>query len=89
MIIIVDSEFQNTATFMARYNMMRETLHLELFSYIGLSDNDALIRPKITCDFDDSFSAVLGGNVFVGEPDGQFGQYKDNTMIYTKIKYNF
>jgi hypothetical protein len=69
--------------------MMRETLHLELFSYIGLSDNDALIRPKITYDFDDSFSILLGGNIFVGERDGRFGQYKDNSMVYAKIKYNF
>jgi len=86
---ISENEFHNTATFMARYDMMRETLHLELFSYIGLSDNDALIRPKITYDFDDSFSMLLGGNVFVGEQEGQFGQYQDNSMIYTKIKYNF
>lgn len=84
-----ENEFQNTATFMARYDMMRETLHLELFSYIGLSDHDALIRPKITYDFDDSFSILLGGNIFVGERDGQFGQYQDNSMAYMKIKYNF
>ena len=86
---MIDAMLQNTATFMARYDMIRETLHLELFSYIGLSDMDALIRPKITYDFDDSFSILLGGNIFVGERDGRFGQYQDNSMIYTKIKYNF
>lgn len=82
-------ETQNTATFMARYDMMRETLHLEIFSYIGLDDEDALIRPKITYDFDDSFSILLGANIFVGEREGMFGQYQDNSMVYTKIKYNF
>ena len=68
---------------------MRETLHLELFSYIGLSDSDALIRPKISYDFDDSFSLLFGANIFVGDEGGQFGQYRDNSMIYTKIKYSF
>jgi len=87
--LMLENEFHNTATFMSRYDMMRETLHLELFSYIGLSDQDALIRPKITYDFDDGFSILLGGNVFVGERDGQFGQFQDNSMIYTKLKYNF
>ncbi len=87
--MMLDDEFHSTATFLARYDMMRETLHLELFSYIGLSDKDALIRPKVTYDFDDSFSMLLGGNIFVGEREGQFGQYQDNSMIYTKIKYNF
>jgi len=84
-----DDEINNMATFLARYDMMRETLHLELFSYIGLTNSDALIRPKITYDFDDSFSILLGGNIFVGDEDGQFGQYGDNSMIYTKIKYSF
>ncbi len=86
---MTENETLNTATFLARYDMLRETLHLELFSYIGLTDYDALIRPKITYDFDDSFSILLGGNVFVGDEVGQFGQYSDNTMIYAKVKYNF
>ncbi len=86
---IYDDEAINTATFLARYDMLRETLHLELFSYIGLTNNDALIRPKVTYDFDDSFSILLGGNIFVGDEQGLFGQYGDNSMVYAKIKYNF
>ena len=86
---MVDDEVNNMATFLARYDMLRETLHLELFSYIGLTGEDALIRPKITYDFDDSFSILLGANIFVGDKDGMFGRYQDNSMIYTKIKYSF
>jgi len=87
--LMIDDEINNMATIMARYDMMRETLHLELFSYIGITGEDALIRPKITYDFDDSFSILLGANIFVGEESSQFGQYQNNTMVYTKIKYNF
>ena len=86
---MVDEEINNMATIMARYDMMRETLHIELFSYVGLTGEDALIRPKITYDFDDSFSILFGANIFTGSRDGQFGQYQDNSMVYTKIKYNF
>ncbi|MEA3317337.1 MAG: DUF1302 family protein [Bacteroidota bacterium] len=84
-----NNELENTMTFLARYDMFRETLFLELFSYIGLSSEDALIRPKITYDFDDSFSILLGSNIFIGDRDGRFGQYKDNSMGYLKFKYNF
>jgi hypothetical protein len=87
--LLDNPETNNTATFMARYDMMRETVHLDLFSYIGLDDGDALIRPKITYDFDDSFSILLGSNIFVGDREGMFGQYQDNSMIYAKIKYHF
>jgi len=87
--MMIDDEINNMATGLIHYDMMRETLHLELFSYIGLTNGDALIRPKISYDFDDSFNILLGANIFVGDEAGQFGQYKDNSMIYTKIKYNF
>ena len=87
--LIMDDEINNMATALIHYDMLRETLHLELFSYIGLTNGDALIRPKISYDFDDSFNILIGANIFVGDEEGQFGQYKDNSMIYTKIKYNF
>jgi len=86
---ILNEKTENTMTFLARYDMFRETLHLELFSYIGLTNEDALIRPKITYDFDDSFSILLGSNIFVGDEKGRFGQYGDNSMAYMKIKYSF
>ncbi len=86
---MTEDETNNMATFLAHYDALRETLHLELFSYIGLTDGDALIRPKITYDFEDSFSILLGSNIFVGDEKGQFGQYGDNSMVYMKIKYNF
>jgi len=86
---ILNEQTENTMTFLARYDMFRETLHLELFSYIGLTNEDALIRPKITYDFDDSFSILFGSNIFVGDENGRFGQYSDNSMAYVKLKYNF
>ncbi|MCD6347382.1 MAG: hypothetical protein J7L96_08190 [Bacteroidales bacterium] len=86
---LLNDKVQNTMTFLARYNMFRETLHLDLFTYVGLTNKDALIRPKITYDFDDSFSILLGSNIFVGDEKGRFGQYKDNSMLYMKLKYNF
>ena len=86
---MLKSETENTMTFLARGDLLRETLHLELFSYIGLTNEDALIRPKVTYDFDDSFSIQLGANIFVGDEDGRFGQYADNSMGYMKLKYSF
>jgi len=86
---MIDDEINNMATGLIHYDMLRETLHLELFSYIGLTKSDALIRPKVSYDFDDSFSILLGGNIFVGDEDGMFGRYNDNSMVYAKIKYNF
>ncbi len=86
---LVNDQTENTMTFLARYDMLRETLHLELFSYVGLNYGDALIRPKVTYDLEDSFSVLLGANIFTGDSRGNFGRYDDNSMVYTKIKYSF
>jgi len=86
---ILNPETENTMTFIARYSTPNDLLHFELFSYIGLTNEDALIRPKITYDFDDSFSILLGSNIFVGDRSGRFGQYQDNSMMYLKLKYSF
>jgi hypothetical protein len=86
---ILNEKTESTMTFLARYDLLRETLHLELFSYIGLTNDDALVRPKITYDFEDSFSILLGSNIFIGDEKGRFGRYKDNSMAYIKLKYSF
>ncbi|MCD6102191.1 MAG: hypothetical protein J7J77_03980 [Candidatus Cloacimonetes bacterium] len=86
--LIKNDEFENTMTVLASKDFLRETLRLELFSYIGLNNSDALIRPKITYDLADGFELLLGANIFLGS-EGRFGQYDDNDMVYTKIKYSF
>jgi hypothetical protein len=84
----LDNEFQSTMTFMISKKLFNETLLLEFFSYIGLTDSDALLRPKITYDLADGLELLLGGDIFIGD-EGNFGQYNDNNRIYTKLKYSF
>lgn len=83
-----NEQFENTMTVMALKDFFREKLWLELFSYIGLNNGDALIRPKATYSLADGFELLLGANLFVGD-EGRFGQYTDNDMVYMKLKYNF
>ncbi len=85
---IDQDEFENTMTVRARRDFLRETLTLELFSYIGLDHNDALIRPRLYYDLADGFEILVGANLFTGN-QGRFGQYEDNDMGYFKIKYSF
>ncbi len=81
-------EMENTMTILAKKDFFREKLWIELFSYIGLNNEDALVRPGIIYDFADGFEIKGGANIFVGE-SGRFGQYDANDMVYMKIKYSF
>ncbi len=85
---VEQDEFDNTATFLARRDFLRETLTLELFTYLGLNNSGALIRPRIYYDLADGFEILLGANFFAGD-EGRFGQYQDNNMAYFKVKYSF
>ncbi len=85
---IHNDEFSNTMTFLVMEDFLRETLRLEFFTYYGINNQDALLRPKITYDFADGFEVQLGANIFIGE-EGNFGQYDKNDMIYSKLKLSF
>ncbi len=86
---ILKDQFENTMTFLARKDFLRETLFLELFAYIGLNEGDSLIRLKATYKLVDGFDILLGANIFSGNSEGSFGQYDDNDMLYMKFKYSF
>lgn len=86
---ITQEEFESTMTILAAKDFFREKLWVELFAYAGLNKGDALIRPKIRYDLADGFDVQLGANIFVGDDEGRFGQYKNNSMLYWKVKYSF
>lgn len=86
---IINDEFENTMTFLVNETFFRETLTLELFSYIGLNNEDALIRPKLTYSISDGLEVLAGANLFVGNSEGRFGQYDKNDMVFVKMKYSF
>ena len=73
---------------MANRSLFREKVRLELFTYVGLNNQDALVRLRGFYFPHDGVSFELGTNVFVGEK-GIFGQFNDNDMVYTRLKFNF
>jgi len=90
---IIQDEFDNTMTFLANRTFLQETLTLQLFGYVGLNNEDALIRPSLTYDVADGFEILAGANIFIkndeSETTGLFGHYDDNDMVYVKVKYSF
>ncbi len=85
---ILNDKNEDTVTFLISKDFLRETLRLEMFSYFDLNNDGSLARPKISYDLIDGFKIIVGFNIFNGE-EGKFGQYDDNDMVYSKIKYSF
>jgi hypothetical protein len=85
---IISDQLEHMATVRISKTFLRETLRLELFSYIGLIEPDALLRPRIVYNLADGLEILFGSNIFLGD-EGLFGRYKYNDMVYTKVKYSF
>ncbi|RLC54349.1 MAG: hypothetical protein DRH79_00690, partial [Candidatus Cloacimonadota bacterium] len=83
-----NDEFSNTMTFLITEDFLRETLRVEFFTYYGIDNKDALLRPKVVYDIADGFEVQLGANIFAGE-EGNFGQYDENDMMFMKVRYDF
>jgi len=70
--------------------LMNQNLTLSLFTYFSPSDRDVYMRPKVNYKATDNLMLEAGANIFFGDyEDTFFGQFKNNTNIYTAIRYSF
>lgn len=70
--------------------MMNQDLELSLFNFWSPSDHDGYLRPKISYKLDDNWTLTGGGNIFYGQRRDIFwGQFEDNSNVYTSVRYSF
>lgn len=92
---LMSSEYDHTATFRLRDSNLAETLIWELFAYVGFDPEDlsgatdALLRPALTYSFEDGVEIQTGAEIFLGDENGKFGQYEDNTLAYVSLRWYF
>lgn len=55
----------------------------------SLNRNDRMIRPRMNWYPQQNLRVSFGVDIFVGEPLGQFGRYRDNDRVYGEIRYDF
>ncbi|MBN2018956.1 MAG: hypothetical protein JW749_01885 [Sedimentisphaerales bacterium] len=70
--------------------LMNQNLRCSLFTYFSPSDKDVYMRPNINYKISDNLAVEAGANVFFGDyPDTFFGQFENNSNIYTGFRYSF
>ncbi len=70
--------------------LMNQNLRCSVFTYFSPSDKDAYLRPNVNYKVNDSLAVEFGANLFFGDyPDTFFGQFENNTNIYTAVRYSF
>jgi hypothetical protein len=84
------AENRHMFTVRLRYSTMQDKLIWSLFGFYSPTDDDAYIKPSITYRLNDSWSYVLGANVFTGKSNNTFfGQLKDNTNAWARVRFQF
>ncbi|MCG8618337.1 MAG: hypothetical protein MI802_19140 [Desulfobacterales bacterium] len=80
---------QDIATLNLSKDLLREKLTLSALIYLDPDIGDSLTRLSSEYQIMDDLSIFFGSDLFFGDREGSFGQYKDNTQVWTKIKYYF
>jgi len=70
--------------------LMSQNLRCSLFTYFSPSDKDVYMRPNINYKVNDNLAVEAGANIFFGDyPSTFFGQFQNDTNIYTALRYSF
>lgn len=83
-------ELRSTLT--ARINKFarNQTIQMVIFGYWGVSDQDWHLRPAVTYKLSDPIGWTVGGSFVGGDaPYTMFGQFRDNSNIFTRVRYSF
>jgi hypothetical protein len=83
-------ELRSAVTLRVTKWMLSQNLLLSLFGYWGITDEDYYLRPVVSYRLGDGVTATAGGNVLGGDaPTSMFGQFRDNSNVYLRLRYSF
>ncbi len=83
---------ENRSMFALRFTklLMQQKLKCELFTFYSPTDEDGYLNPDISYKWTDDLNTSLGMNIFYGKYNyTDFGQLKDNTNLYLRIRHSF
>jgi hypothetical protein len=70
--------------------LLNQNLRCGLFTYFSPTDKDSYMRPYTNYKINDNLSVEGGANIFFGDyPHTFFGQFHQNSNIYSAIRYSF
>jgi len=79
---------ENIFTFKVSTNFMNDRLKAEVL-WSGTDDPQGRLSPKVSYELKDNLLLTLGLHYFYGSLMDSNGQYRDQSQIYSQIKYSF
>lgn len=83
-------QFRQLLTLRLTKLLLNQNLRLSMFTYFSPTDRDVYLRPNVNYKLSDSLFWEAGANIFFGDyPYSFFGQFENNTNLYTAVRYSF
>jgi len=82
-------ERDTTMTLLVKRDFSNETVTAELLWLHNLDLDDGLARPKVTYQMNDNTTLWLGADIFYGDQQGLFGQFKERDRMVTAVEIAF
>ena len=84
------NRFRHLITLRLTQLLLMDNLELSLFTFFSPDELDTYIRPRVTYKIAEPLAIVVGANLMVGRDDYTFfGQLKENTNVYVRLRYSF
>jgi hypothetical protein len=84
------NRFRHVLTLRLTQLLVMDNLELSLFTFFSPDELDTYIRPRITYKIIEPLAVVIGANLMFGRDDYTFfGQLKENTNVYARLRYSF
>jgi hypothetical protein len=84
------NRFRHLITLRLTQLLVMDNLELSLFTFFSPDELDTYIRPRVTYKIIEPLAIVVGANLMFGRYDYTFfGQLKENTNVYVRLRYSF
>jgi len=74
---------------LVKQDYMNETLRAEILLLQDIDYKDGMIRPKLMYDYNDTITLFAGLDIFYGNKDGLFGQFKETDRFTSGLVIGF
>ena len=82
-------QVESKISFLMKKNFKNETLQLELFYLYSINDGDGLFRPKISYELQDNQKLSLSLDLFHGDLQELFGQFRSKDRVNLSYEIGF
>ena len=86
---MIREQLNTQITFLMKQEYMNETWHVEMMLLHDLDYKDGMLRPKLSYEYSDEINIYIGADIFYGNKNGLFGQFRDEDRVVSGIVIGF